>query len=231
MRIYGKAAALTVGLVLLVLGGMSPSAFAPPPGPPGPPAPQPQCEVTSVSIRGPSDGTVGESLTFQGEAETEHCSDDPEYTWSLRSAPEGAQSWSTTGQQVSYTPRVAGDYTLKLDVAADETGQGSAEHALTVAAGGSQPGEVQEFALILSSDEQQAFPAMLKVAAGNLRIFLTSLDRALTVVLRREGARAGVATVLVEPGKLTVIELELSSGVYELVPQGADAVLGRIEAR
>jgi hypothetical protein len=172
-------------------------------------------------------------LTFQGEAETEQCSGDPEYIWSLRSAPEGAQSWSATGQQASFTPNVVGDYTLKLDVTADATGQGSAEHKLTVVAGESQPGGVQEFALILgqSDNRLRAFPDKLAVSAGALRLFLTSLDQTVTVVIRREGAQAGAATVLVEPGKLATVEVELAQGVYELVPQGADTVLGRIEAR
>jgi len=133
---------------------------------------------------------------------------------------------------VTYTPQVAGNYVFQLKVTAGK-GRDTVEHILRATERGSQPepSEVQEFALILSSDEQQAFPAMLKVAAGNLRIFLTSLDRAVTVVIRREGAQAGAATVLVEPGKLATVEVELAQGVYKLVPQGADAVLGRIEAR
>jgi hypothetical protein len=176
---------------------------------------------------------VDNTLTFQGEAETEQCSGDPEYNWSLRSAPEGARSWSATGRQASFIPNIAGDYILKLDVTADATGQGSAEHKLTVTAGQSRPGEVQEFAFILGKSDSQlrAFPSKLVVSAGTLRFFLTSLDQIVTVVIRREGAQAGVATVLVEPGKLAIIEAELSPGIYELVPQGEDVVLGRIEAR
>jgi len=148
----------------------------------------------------------------------------------LSAAPEGAKPWSASGQQVSFTPKMAGEYTLKLEVTTDSTGQGSAEHRLMVA-GGSQPTEIQEHALILSRDEQRAFPGRLAVQAGNLGLYLTSLDRALTVVLRREGAQAGAATVVVEPGKLAAVEVELAQGLYELLLQGTDTVLGEIEAR
>jgi len=230
MRTYAKAKAvmLTMGLALLALGSMSPSAFAPPPGPPGPPPPL--CEVISVSIHGPSKGTVGESSTFQGEAETQHCSDEPRYSWALRSSPEGAEPWVATGREVSYTPRIAGEYILKLKVTVDGTGKGSARHRFIAVA--SQPGEIQEFALILGpGSELRTFPAALRVSAGSLRLFLTSLDHAVTIVIRREGAQAGISTALVEPVKLTILEIELAQGVYEIVPQGEDVVLGRIEAR
>jgi hypothetical protein len=183
-----------------------------------------------VSIHGPSKGTVGESSTFQGKAETQHCSDEPRYSWSLRSSPEGAEPWAATGQEVSYTPRIAGEYLLKLNVTADGTGRGSAKHRFIVVA--SQPSEIQEFALILGpGSELRTFPATLRVSAGSLRLFLTSLERVVTVVIRREGAQAGVSTALVEPGKLTALEVELASGIYELVSQGPGTVLGRIEAR
>jgi hypothetical protein len=101
-----------------------------------------------------------------------------------------------------------------------------------VRGGEEQPAQIQEHALILGpGSEFRAFPGVLRVSAGNLRLFLTSLDRALTVVLRREGAQAGAATVLVEPGKLATLEVELAQGLYELLLQGTDTVLGRIEAQ
>ncbi len=175
-------------------------------------------------------------MTFKARAQLENCGE-PEYRWSLASAPEGALPWSAEGQQVSYTPGVAGEYRLKLEVTAEGasgTGKGSAEHKLTVTARGSQPSEVQEFAFILGLDSDgqlRTFPAKLTISTGAARLFLTSLDRAVTVVIRREGAQAGVATVLVEPGKLATIEVELSQGMYNMIDQSSNTQLGQIEAR
>jgi hypothetical protein len=121
---------------------------------------------------------------------------------------------------------VAGEHILRVDVTADST-QGAAEHQLTVIAR-----EVQEFALIFGpGSELLAFPRTLRVSAGSLRLFLASLDRAVTLVIRREGAQAGVATVLVEPGKLATVEVELAQGVYNLFDQATGSQLGQIEVR
>lgn len=229
MRRCARAAFLTIGLTLLVFAGMSPPAFAPPPHPPSPPpgTPERQCEVTSVSIQGPSEGTVGESLSFQGKVQTKDCPGKPQYNWSLQAAPPGAEPWSTTGQEVSFVPRVVGEYLIKLEVTADSTGEGSAEHLITV-----RPSEVQEYALILGpGSELRAFPGRLLAFEGNLRLFFTSLERSLKVIIRREGAQAGIAAVLVEPGKLATVEIELVQGIYQLLVQGADTVLGQIEVR
>jgi len=228
MRTYGKAT-LAIGLALLVLLGLVPPAFGPPPGPPPPgpgPEQKPLCQITSVGVQGPSEGTVGESLAFQGEAQIENCSGEPQYSWTLAVAPEGAEPWSATGREVPFTPGMAGEYVLRLEVTADST-EGSAEHRLTVAAG-----EVQEFALILGPGSGlRAFPETLGISAGSLRLFLTLLDRAVTVVIRREGAQMGITTVLAEPGKLTTVEVELDKGVYGLFDRATGSRLGQIEAR
>lgn len=232
MRTHGKVAALTVGLALLAFTGVSPTVFTqygPPPGPP------PPCHISSVSIQGPSQGTVGDTLTFKARARVEDCGE-PEYRWSLASAPAGAPPWSAQGQEVSYTPSVAGEYVLKLEVTAEgSTGppvNDSAQHKLMVSAPPQLSG-IQEYALILGpgSSGLRTFPGQLTVAVGSLRLFLTSLDRVITVMIRREGAQAGVATVLVEPGKLATIEVELAQGVYSILDQSTNSQLGQIEAR
>jgi hypothetical protein len=158
------------------------------------------------------------------------------YIWQLISAPVGTDPWTANRQQVSYTPEVAGQYVFKLRVTGITTkgaeGQAIASHTLKVEERESQPGEVQEFALILGPGSGlRAFPETLRVSAGSLRLFLTSLDRAVTVVIRREGAQAGVATVLVEPGELTTVEAELAQGTYGLFDQATNSHLGQIEAR
>ncbi len=230
MRTYAKAAALTIGLVLLAFGGVSPTAFAPPYAP---------CEVNSVSIEGPSEAPVGDEVTLRGAAELGQYCTTPTFRWQLLSAPAGTGPWSATGEEVSYTPEVSGEYRFLLTVTADSTvggpsGSDTALHVLTVGEGGARPGQVQEFALILgpgSDGQLRTFPAKLTISTGAVRLFLTSLDQALTVVIRREGAQAGVATVLVEPGKLATIEVELSQGMYNMIDQSSNTQLGQIEAR
>ncbi len=232
MRAHTKAIVLMIGVALLAFVGMSSIVFAPPPGPP-----PPSCEVTLVSIQGPSEVTAGNKVTLRGKAELGQFCSIPTFRWQLLSAPTEANPWRATGEQVSYTPEVSGEYRFLLTVTADSTeggasGNNSALHTLKVKEAGSQPSEIQEFALILGpGSELQTFPAMLRVSAGSLRLFLTSLDQAVTAVIRREGAQAGVSTALVEPGKLTTLEVKLAPGVYELIVQGTDAILGRIEAR
>lgn len=229
MRTHGKVVALAVGLALL-LEGVNPTAYTQyGPGPP--------CSIISVTIAGPVQGNVGASLKFTGEAKTEGCSPSG-YKWTLKAAPQGAAAWSATGQDVSFTPNVAGDYVLQLEVSAQGTNgppiTGTAEHKLTVKAQGSQPSGVQEFALILApgSDGQlRTFPAKLTISAGAVRLFLTSLERGVTLVIRREGVQAGAATVLVEPGKLVTVEVELAQGMYNMIDQSSNTQLGQIEAR
>ena len=145
MRTYGrKVAALMVGLTLLVFLSPPPMgtflgfelpAFAPFHNPPS-------CEITSVTIQGPAQGAVEESLAYKGAAEMQACSGTPKYNWTLGSAPPGAEPWSATGQQVSFTPKVAGDYKLKLEVTAGSGAMqatASAEHKLAAMASSSQP--------------------------------------------------------------------------------------------
>jgi plastocyanin len=95
------------------------------------------------------------------------------------------------------------------------------------------PTGVQEyvFILALSNGTLHAFPGTLNIAAGSLRLFLTSLDRTVTLVLRKEGAEAGVATVLVESGKVATVEAQLSQGNYGLFDQSSNAQLGQIVAQ
>jgi hypothetical protein len=199
-----------------------------------------------VNIDGPTQGTVGDNLVFKGVAKTSGDCSTLQFNWTLRTAPPGADPWSATGEQVTFTPKVAGDHTLRLDlVASSQSSLASAEQKLSVVAKGAQqpppsqppqpqPGTgVQEFAIILgtSNNAFHTFPATLNVPAGSLRIFLTSLDRTVTVVLRKDGAQAGVATVLVEQGKLATAEVSLSQGSYGLLDQASNNQLGQIQAK
>lgn len=229
MHRYGRAAALAIGLALLAFVGMSPTGFTQ----------YGSCEIFTLEIKGDSEGSVGQRLTFQAFTTTvgtgQLCNMlSIEYSWSLKSAPQGAGPWSATGEVVTYTPRVAGEHILKV-VARLTAPSGymvdtkDAEHKPMV-----REPQPQEFALILgpgSSGQLQTFPAKLTISAGAARLFLTSLDRDVTVVIRREGAQAGVATVLVELGKLTTVEVELAQGVYGVLDQATNSQLGQIEAR
>lgn len=233
MRASIRGIALAVGLIVLTFVWMSPRVFAPSHNPPPPPA----CEVIA-NIQGPSQGTVGEELKFAGSAETQNCSPS-RYSWTLSSAPQGVGAWSATGQEVSYTSQVAGEYAVKLEVTATgmATGVGSTEQKFTIVARSSQslpqPSSVQELAIIIgpSNNQLRTYPEKLTISTGHLRLFLTSLERSVTIVIRLEGAQAGVATVLVEPGKLATVEVQLAQGIYHVLDQGTNTSLGQIEAR
>jgi len=198
-------------------------------------------EVISFIVRcWPQAGAEGKAL-WRGEVE--HVRSGrlfKGFVGSLRSwrgsSPAEIGPWVATSQRVFYTPEAAGQYVFQLVVAEKGVPQYSkiAMHTLNVEERESQPqpSEIQEFALILGPDgELQSFPRTLKVSSGSLRLFLTSLDQAVTVVIRREGAEAGISTVRVEPGKLATVEVELAQGTYDLLIQGTGTVVGQIEAR
>jgi len=229
MRIYVKAATLTIGLALLLAVGVNQPAFAPPPS----------CAIESASIEAPAEASVGDEVELRAEVKSYPSGcwyGRSTYNWVLISAPAGTDPWTVASLVVTYIPEIAGQYVFKLRVTGKATmgaeGQATAVHTLSAKAEGSQSGEIQEFALIFGlGSELQAFPETLRVSAGSLRLFLTSLDRAVTVVIRREGAQAGVATVLVESGKLAIVEVELVQGVYGLFDQATGSQLGQIEVR
>lgn len=203
-------------------------------------APADVCGRVTLTIQAPVIAQAGNQVTLLAKASCEVSSHNShlQINWLMTSPPIGsnAQLSPLSGEQTSFLADVVGGYIIAVTAedTVDSPGSATTQLVIVTAIASQFPATVQELALIFGLDgngQLQTFPGKLTTAAGNLKLFLTTLDRAVTIVIRRQGAQVGAATALVQPSQLAILEVQLAHGMYSLVDQSTNSQLGQIEVR